>query len=79
MPVLGTALLVAAGARLPDGLVSSTLSRPLPRYVGRISYAWYLWHWPVLVLATARWGEVTIGEDGAASYRTPRGRWWCWR
>jgi len=67
VPVLGTALLVAAGARLPDGLVSSTLSRPLPRYVGRISYAWYLWHWPVLVLATATWGEVTIGEDGAAS------------
>ena len=28
VPVLGTALLVAAGARLPDGLVSSTLSRP---------------------------------------------------
>jgi peptidoglycan/LPS O-acetylase OafA/YrhL len=68
VPVLGTALLVAAGARLPDGLVSSTLARPVPRYVGRISYAWYLWHWPVLVLATARWGEVTSAEDGAATH-----------
>ena len=67
VPVLGTALLVAAGARLPDGLVSSSLSRPAARYVGRISYAWYLWHWPVLVLATARWGEVTMADDGAAS------------
>jgi len=67
VPVLGTALIVAAGARIPDGLVSRTLSRPGPRYVGRISYAWYLWHWPVLVLATARWGEVTIADDGAAS------------
>ena len=67
VPVLGTALVVAAGARLPDGVVSRTLSRPVPRYVGRISYAWYLWHWPVLVLATARWGEATTGDDGAAA------------
>ena len=67
VPVLGTALLVAAGARLPDGLVSSTLSRPVPRYVGRISYAWYLWHWPVLVLATATFGEETFGDDGTAT------------
>ena len=73
MPVLGTALVVAAGARLPDGVVSSALSRRGPRYVGRISYAWYLWHWPVLVLATARWGEVTSGEDGAAA--TPHASW----
>jgi peptidoglycan/LPS O-acetylase OafA/YrhL len=67
VPVLGTALLVAAGARLPDGPVSGTLSAPVPRYLGRISYAWYLWHWPVLVLATARWGQVTIADDGTAS------------
>ena len=58
VPVLGTALLVAAGARLPDGVVSSTLSRPIARYVGRVSYAWYLWHWPVLVLATATLGRA---------------------
>ena len=45
VPVLGTAPAVAAGARLPDGVVARTLSRPGPRYVGRrISYAWYLWH-----------------------------------
>ena len=67
VPVLGTALVVAAGARLPDGVVARTLSRPGPRYVGRISYAWYLWHWPVLVLATARWGETTSADDGAAA------------
>ena len=67
VPVLGTVLLVAAGARLPDGVVSGTLSRPVPRYVGRISYAWYLWHWPVLVLATATWGELRTAEDGTAT------------
>ena len=56
VPVLGTAMLVAGGARLPDRGVSRSLSHPVLRYVGRVSYAWYLWHWPVLVLANSRYG-----------------------
>ena len=67
VPVLGTALLVASGARLPDEGVARALSHPLARYVGRISYAWYLWHWPVLVLAKARWGESGGGADAATA------------
>ena len=69
VPVLGTALLVAAGARHPDGAVSRALSGEGLRYVGRISYAWYLWHWPVLVLATATWGEVTTDATGGSTTR----------
>ncbi|RCS58819.1 acyltransferase family protein [Microbacterium sp. JB110] len=44
IPVVGTALLLAAG---PDTFTGRVLSwRPL-RYIGDISFSLYLWHWPV--------------------------------
>jgi len=60
-PVVGTAAIIAAGLAAPVAGVGAVLSLPPLRYVGRISYAWYLWHWPCLVFAhTARWA----GPDG---------------
>jgi peptidoglycan/LPS O-acetylase OafA/YrhL len=72
-PVLGTVLLLAAGARLPDGGVSRVLGHRSIRYVGRVSYAWYLWHWPCLVIADARWPQLQAGgtPDGAARAAWP--------
>jgi hypothetical protein len=29
------------------------------RFVGRVSYAWYVWHWPALILAVAVAGPLT--------------------
>ena len=62
-------MLVAAGARLPDEGISRALSHPVARYIGRVSYAWYLWHWPVLVIANSRFGEASTGvsADGEAA------------
>ena len=71
VPVLGTALLVAAGARLPEGGVATALSHPVLRFIGRVSYSWYLWHWPVLVLANASWGHTSGVADGASAPRAP--------
>jgi len=49
MPVLGTAMIILAGAR--SGVNSQGLaSRPLV-FVGLISYPLYLWHWPLLSYA----------------------------
>ncbi|WP_049621760.1 acyltransferase family protein [Frateuria defendens] len=63
VPSLGAALLIAAGTVDPAAGVSKALSwRPL-QAIGRISYAWYLWHWPVLLL-----GRALVGTD-APAYR----------
>ena len=48
LPVLGTALLVAAGDGMPGARILT--SAPL-QFLGRISYALYLWHWPLLACA----------------------------
>lgn len=50
-PVLGTALVIGAGCAAPAQGVGRVLSLPPMRAVGRVSYSWYLWHWPVLLLA----------------------------
>ncbi|MFC5889444.1 acyltransferase family protein [Kitasatospora sp. CM 4170] len=61
LPVLGTAAVLLAGpAHRSLGAADAgrlLAVRPL-RAVGRLSYAWYLWHWPVLTIAQARYGAL---------------------
>lgn len=57
LPVLGTALVIGAGCAIPDLGVGRLLSKPVMRGIGRVSYSWYLWHWPVLLLAPALFGH----------------------
>jgi peptidoglycan/LPS O-acetylase OafA/YrhL len=62
LPTGGALLVIMAGsASGAIGGVSRLLSlRPL-QFVGRISYSWYLWHWPVLLL-----GHALSGNNGLA-------------
>jgi peptidoglycan/LPS O-acetylase OafA/YrhL len=54
VPTLGAAAVIAAGASAPARALTL---RPV-RWVGRVSYAWYVWHWPVLVFAGASPGPL---------------------
>ena len=51
VPVLGTALVIGAGCGAPSRGCGRVLALAPMRALGRVSYSWYLWHWPVLILA----------------------------
>lgn len=51
LPVLGTALVIGAGCASPSQGCGRVLAMSPMQAVGRVSYSWYLWHWPVLLFA----------------------------
>ncbi|MGY1739066.1 acyltransferase family protein [Geodermatophilus sp. SYSU D00684] len=60
LPVLSTVLLVAFG-EAPGGPGTRWVLGSVPaRFLGRISYSLYLWHWPVVVFTAAVLGAGTV-------------------
>jgi peptidoglycan/LPS O-acetylase OafA/YrhL len=58
LPAVGAALVIAAGLHREGPLgPGRVLSAGPLRYVGDRSYAFYLWHWPVLILAAQHVGR----------------------
>jgi peptidoglycan/LPS O-acetylase OafA/YrhL len=57
-PVLGAAMLIAGGCANPTFGAEWLLRRKPFDFVGKVSYGWYLWHWPLLVL----WPDI-VGHE----------------
>jgi peptidoglycan/LPS O-acetylase OafA/YrhL len=68
LPCLATAAIIVAGtATVRTWPVRVLATEPLQR-LGKISYAWYLWHWPALVFAAAIAGRpLTMAESLAVT------------
>lgn len=60
LPTVGTALVLLAGAG-PGNRLLAVLGAPIAARLGEVSYAWYLWHWPVLVLVALAAGGNAAG------------------
>lgn len=64
-PVLGTALLVWTGERRQTLVAHLLAAGPLV-WIGLVSYALYLWHWPALVLARHLYVSTDIPAHATA-------------
>jgi peptidoglycan/LPS O-acetylase OafA/YrhL len=60
LPVLGTAAILHG--RVPKISAAWVLELPFMQWTGRVSYVWYLWHWPVLAVVAAMNEEATFSQ-----------------
>ena len=60
IPVIGTALVIAGGMTVPRTGAERLLKLPPFRWLGRVSYSLYLWHWPILILAAEAAGKSAL-------------------
>ncbi len=79
LPTLCTLAVLVCGARAPQASAIRLLSKPAMTAIGRVSYSWYLWHWPVLVFGSLVWPTPSPGLRLALVLGSLLLAWLSWR
>lgn len=60
-PAVGAMLVIGCGLAHPRLVFERMLAVPLVLWIGLISYAWYLWHWPLMAFSRIyNFGELPL-------------------
>ncbi len=59
LPTLATVAIIVAGTSVAVSGPTGLLTLAPFQYLGKISYAWYLWHWPMIVFAGVIWTDLS--------------------
>jgi peptidoglycan/LPS O-acetylase OafA/YrhL len=64
LSTIGTSLLIFAHTQCPGLPTARLLALPPFVFIGKLSYAWYLWHWPLFAFARInRLSEANLAQD----------------
>ncbi|MFM9845856.1 MAG: acyltransferase family protein [Hyphomicrobiaceae bacterium] len=63
VPTLAVTLMIHVNSGQHTG-AAAALANPALRYIGRISFSWYLWHWPLLVFGRMAFGDLLAAQAG---------------
>ncbi len=63
LPVASTVLIIVGGTAAPRRGVESLLRLAPFKWLGRWSYSYYLWHWPILIFAAQHWGHPSVARN----------------
>jgi peptidoglycan/LPS O-acetylase OafA/YrhL len=61
LPVVSTVAVLVASAEHASSGAARLLGVGLLQWLGRLSYSWYLWHWPFLVFAMIVFPSISLG------------------